>query len=133
LLLYVDFDPSVSRIVAQPFLLKSAAVESVTRQHIPDYLLITDRGSVVVDVKPKDRMKDGVVADTLAWTRAANEQRGWGYEVHPFTRSAFAVSAIVGAAACFAGLAAAGDRVRLRMSPKQSINRSFLRMRSSLC
>ena len=79
-LLYADFDPSVSRIVAQPFLLKSG-VKSVTRQHIPDYLLITDTGPVVVDVKPKDRIKDTVVADTLAWTRAAIEHRGWGYEV----------------------------------------------------
>jgi hypothetical protein len=34
--------------VAQPFLLK-AEVDSVMRKHIPDYLLITDDGPVVVD------------------------------------------------------------------------------------
>jgi hypothetical protein len=79
-LLYADFDLSVSHIVAQPFMLTSR-VKAVVRQHIPDYLLITETGPVVVDVKPKDKLEDTVVVNTLAWTRAAIESRGWSYEV----------------------------------------------------
>ena len=79
-LLYADFDLSVSHILAQPFMLR-ARVKSVGCQHVPDYLLITENGPVVVDVKPKDKLEDPVVASTLAWTRAAIESRGWSYEV----------------------------------------------------
>jgi hypothetical protein len=79
-LVYADFDRSVRHIVAQPFML-GARVKGVARQHIPDYLLITDAGPVVVDVKPRERRNDTLVADALAWTRAAMETRGWSYEV----------------------------------------------------
>ena len=79
-LICADFDLSVHHIVAQPFLLKSA-VKGVVRQHIPDYLLMTETGPIVVDVKPTDKLNGPVVADTLAWTRAAIEGRGWSYEV----------------------------------------------------
>jgi hypothetical protein len=53
-LLYADFDISVHHMVAQPFLL-SATVIGVGRKHIPDYLLFTHTGPVVVDVKPARR------------------------------------------------------------------------------
>jgi hypothetical protein len=79
-LLFADFDPSVSAIVAQPFLLR-AVVEGKERRHIPDYLLITNRGPVVVDVKPLHRLKDPVVEFTFRWTRQAVEERGWDYWV----------------------------------------------------
>jgi len=79
-LLYADFDLSVRHIVAQPFML-SARVNGGGCQHVPDLLLITETGPVVVDVKPKDKLEDPVVADTLAWTQAAIESRGWSYEV----------------------------------------------------
>jgi hypothetical protein len=42
---------------------------------------VTETGLAVVDVKPKDKLEDPVVADTLAWTQAAIESRGWSYEV----------------------------------------------------
>jgi hypothetical protein len=79
-LLYADFDLAVRHIVAQPFLLKSA-VKGVVRRHVPDFLLITEAGPLVVDVKPKNKLAEATVADTLAWTRAAIESRGWSYEV----------------------------------------------------
>ena len=47
-----DFDSSVNRIVAQPFLL-TTEINGQARRHIPDFLLITDTGAVVVDVKPQ--------------------------------------------------------------------------------
>jgi hypothetical protein len=79
-LLFDDFDPSVRRILAQPFLLK-ARVEGKIRKHIPDYLLISDDGPVVVDVKPRRRVSKPEVAFTFAWTRRLVEERGWQYVV----------------------------------------------------
>ena len=76
-LLYADFDPSVGRVVAQPFLL-AANVSGVQRKHVPDYLLLTDSGPVVVDVKPASKLTEPKVASTLAWTRSAIQARGWG-------------------------------------------------------
>ncbi|MBB6416637.1 TnsA-like heteromeric transposase endonuclease subunit [Streptomyces sp. AK010] len=79
-LLFADFAPDVRHVVAQPFLLK-AVVEGRQRRHIPDYLLLTDDGPVVVDVKPRHRLERPKVAFTFAWTRAAVASRGWRYEV----------------------------------------------------
>ncbi|MCX5377178.1 TnsA-like heteromeric transposase endonuclease subunit [Streptomyces sp. NBC_00091] len=79
-LLLADFDPSVRRIVAQPFLLK-AVLEGKVRKHIPDYLLVTEQGPVVVDVKPLHRLAIPEVAFTFEWTRRTVESKGWKYEV----------------------------------------------------
>lgn len=79
-LLFADFDRHVRHIVAQPFLLR-ASVDRKPRKHIPDYLLLTDTGPVVVDVKPSRRLADPRVAFTFGWTREAVEARGWRYEV----------------------------------------------------
>jgi hypothetical protein len=64
-----DFDPSVRGIVARPFLLK-AVVEGQARKHIPDYILTTEQGPVVMDVKSRCRLSTPVVAFTFAWTPA---------------------------------------------------------------
>lgn len=79
-LLFADFDPSVQRIVAQPFLLK-AVLDGKVRKHIPDYLLVTEQGPVVVDVKPLHRLSMPEVAFTFGWTRRAVEEKGWKYDV----------------------------------------------------
>ncbi|WTW96109.1 TnsA-like heteromeric transposase endonuclease subunit [Streptomycetaceae bacterium NBC_01309] len=79
-LLFADFDPSVQGIVAQPFLLK-AMVDGKVCKHIPDYLLTTKHGVVVMDVKPRQRLLEPAVARTFAWTRRVVESRGWRYEV----------------------------------------------------
>ncbi|RFZ31626.1 hypothetical protein DAVIS_05588 [Mycobacterium marinum] len=79
-LLYADFDPGVNRIVAQPFLL-STEINGQVRRHIPDFLLISDTGAVVVDVKPRHRLAHPKVSSTFAWTRAVVNARGWRYEV----------------------------------------------------
>jgi TnsA endonuclease N terminal len=79
-LLYADFDRSVHRICAQPFLLAMGS-NGVEHKHIPDFLLLTDLGPRVVDVKPALRLSKAEVAATFAWTRAALERRGWMYEV----------------------------------------------------
>jgi hypothetical protein len=80
--LFADFDTSVNRIFAQPFLL-SAQVEASVRRHVPDFLLLSDSGLTVVDVKPRSRLSKPKVSFTLAvaWTRDVVEGRGWRYEV----------------------------------------------------
>lgn len=74
-LLYADFDPRVNQIVAQPFLL-SIEINGQVRRHIPDFLLITDTGAVVVDVKPQHLLADPKVSSTFAWTRTVVTARG---------------------------------------------------------
>ncbi len=74
-LLYADFDRDVAGIVAQPFLLR-AEVDGALRRHIPDYLLATGEGPLVVDVKPRHRVARPEHAFTFAWTREAVEARG---------------------------------------------------------
>lgn len=79
-LVYADFDPAVHRMAAQPFLM-SAVVAGVKRRHVPDFLLLTDAGPVVVDVKRKAALDRPAVAGTLAWAGEMVAQKGWGYEV----------------------------------------------------
>lgn len=79
-LLFADFDGSVRRILAQPFLM-TAEVDGDIRRHVPDYLLLSSAGPIVVDVKPRSLLAKPKVAFTLAWTRQAVERRGWSYEV----------------------------------------------------
>jgi hypothetical protein len=50
-LLLADFDAVVRRIATQPFLLRTV-IAGIERKHVPDFLLITDSGPAVVDVKP---------------------------------------------------------------------------------
>ena len=54
-LLLSDFDVAVHRIVAQPFMFR-AEIGGKIRRHIPDYLLDTDDGPVVVDVVRRGAM-----------------------------------------------------------------------------
>ena len=78
-LLMADFDKSVNHIVAQPFMLQTE-LRGKTRRHIPDFLLLTDDGPVVVDVKPADLFDDPAVAETFEWVRALVESMGWSFE-----------------------------------------------------
>lgn len=48
---------------------------------MPDFLLVTNTGPVVVDVKPASKVSEPKVSGTLGWTRSAVEGRGWTYEV----------------------------------------------------
>jgi hypothetical protein len=79
-LLYADFDRAVEHIIAQPFLLRFEPCGHHHR-HVPDYLLFTSSGLVVVDVKPAVRLDDPQVAATLTWVRRVAEDVGWQYEV----------------------------------------------------
>jgi hypothetical protein len=80
-LLLADFDPDVTAIAAQPFLLRALAGGRV-RRHVPDFLLLhADQRVEMVNVKPGDRLVDPAVAEALAWPGELFEDRGWGYEI----------------------------------------------------
>jgi hypothetical protein len=80
-LLLADFDPSVTAIAAQPFLLRAQVSGRVSR-HVPDFLLVHADGTIqVVNVKPAARLADPAVAEALAWPGELFEARGWGHEI----------------------------------------------------
>jgi hypothetical protein len=75
-ILLADFDPSVTGIAAQPFVLTGA-----DRRHVPDLLLVSaDGGVMVVDVKAPSRMADPRVREQFAWTREVCAGQGWAFE-----------------------------------------------------
>jgi hypothetical protein len=75
-----DFDPSVHWIASQPFWM-SGGDGSRIRRHVPDLMLKTDRGFVVVDVKPLEMLTEPKVSDALEWCGRLCAARGWTYEV----------------------------------------------------
>ena len=80
-LLLADFDPDVTAIAAQPFLLR-AQVSGRACRHVPDFLLVhADRTVQVVNVKPAARLADPAVAEALAWPGELFDGRGWGHEI----------------------------------------------------
>ena len=79
-LLLADFDPGVTAIAAQPFLLRAQAGGRV-RRHVPDFLLVrADHTVQVVNVKPAARLADLAVAEALAWPGPLFEAR-WDHEI----------------------------------------------------
>lgn len=79
-LLLADFDPAVSRMVAQPFLLQ-AEVGGQTRRHIPDFLLETADGPVVVDVVRTARLDHERIIRLCSWTEQLANAQAWTYRV----------------------------------------------------
>lgn len=80
-LLFADRDQAVAAIYAQPVLL-TATVDGVGRRHVPDFLLISADGDLlVVNVKPRARLADATVAATMAWAGRLIERHGWRFEV----------------------------------------------------
>lgn len=79
-LLLADFDPDVTHVVSQPFLMR-ALVDGKTRRHVPDLLLFGQHTVTVVDVKPRSHLDNPTVVATFAWVRKVVENRGWFFEV----------------------------------------------------
>lgn len=76
-----DFDPAVTRIWSQPFVMENTQGK-VKRRHVPDYLLGHADGHLcLVDVKSASRLTDPRVAAQFGWTREAVESRGWDYRI----------------------------------------------------
>jgi hypothetical protein len=80
-LLLADFDPRVTAIAAQPFLVTAPSGGRV-RRHVPDFLLADrDGGVCVVNVKPADQLAVPKIADALAWAGEVFAARGWRHEI----------------------------------------------------
>lgn len=79
-LIAADFARPVTAIAAQPFLLQ-ARVDGVVRSHIPDFLLATADGPLVVEVKPGWRLERPRVVGTLGWAQQLITELGWRYQV----------------------------------------------------
>lgn len=79
-LVLADYDPTVSRIFAQPLMIRTK-VDGRARRHIPDYLLVKGADMTFVAVKPLSLLEDPKVVETLAWVRDVVESSGWGFEV----------------------------------------------------
>lgn len=79
-LLVADFDPTVDRIYGQPLMIR-ARIDERARRHVPDYLLVCGTDLTFVAVKPRDRLRDPKVAETLAWVGEVVESCGWGFEI----------------------------------------------------
>jgi hypothetical protein len=79
-LMLADFDPTARKIVSQPFQLQGTVAGERIRR-VPDYLVCTDSGPLVIDVKPLRRLQDPDVAHLLDVTRQVVESRGWRYEI----------------------------------------------------
>jgi len=80
-LMLADFDPQVTAIAAQPFLV-AAPSGGRMRRHVPDFLLTgRDGGVCVVNVKPADQLAVPKVAEALAWAGEVFAARGWRHEI----------------------------------------------------
>ncbi len=79
-IMLADFDPCVTGVAAQPFLLTGEDGGRV-RRHVPDLMMLrADGGVTVVDVKAASRLADPAVKAQFAWTRRVCAERGWGFE-----------------------------------------------------
>jgi hypothetical protein len=79
-LLLADFDTAVQRIVAQPFCME-AVISGKVHRRIPDFLLATDDGPVVVDVIRSERLAHTGVQLACSWTQQVLESVGWSYRI----------------------------------------------------
>ena len=75
-----DFDPQVRWVAGQPFWI-SGRDGSRLRRHVPDFLLDTEDGFVVVDVKPAEMLTDPAISDALEWCGRLCAARVWAYQV----------------------------------------------------
>lgn len=76
----IDFDRSAIRIASQPFRLRVRKDDRRLRR-IPDYLVCTHAGPIVIDVTRRARMEKPEFRQKLDWTRRVVESRGWRYEI----------------------------------------------------
>jgi hypothetical protein len=74
-LLLADFDTAVERIVAQPFCM-AVVISGKPYRHIPDFLLSTDGGPIVVDVIRSERLAHTGVQFVCSWTQQVLESIG---------------------------------------------------------
>lgn len=75
----LDFDPGVTGVASQPFLLRWRDSSGKRRKHVPDYFArLRDGGGVVIDVRPDDRIPERD-AEVFAVTAKACAEAGWEF------------------------------------------------------
>jgi hypothetical protein len=79
-LLFADFDRSSKRIASQPFQI-TARVEGERLLRVPDYLVLTDTGPLVIDVTRRERLENPKYQHIFELTRRVVDSRGWQYEL----------------------------------------------------
>jgi len=79
-LMLADFDPTARKIVSQPFQLRGLVGGERIRR-VPDYMVCTDSGQLVIDVKPVRALQDPDVSHLFDVTCHVIESRGWRYEI----------------------------------------------------
>ena len=79
LLLAVDFDGGAHDVLGQPFALRYVD-QRRWRLHVPDYLLRTDRGVVILNVRPEGLVQDDDRRNFAALDAVA-AHHGWRHEV----------------------------------------------------
>lgn len=79
-LLLADFDRSSKRIASQPFHI-TARVDGERLLRVPDYLVLTDTGPLVIDVTRRERLENQKYQHIFELTRRVVESRGWQYEL----------------------------------------------------
>lgn len=79
-LILADFDRSSKRIISQPFQI-TARVDGERLLRVPDYLVLTDSGPLVIDVTRRDRLVNLKYQRIFDRTRRVVESRGWRYEL----------------------------------------------------
>ncbi len=79
-LMMADFDRSSKSIASQPFFLRARLAGERLRR-IPDYLVCTDQGPLVIDVTREKKMEKPEFRQLLERTRQVIESRGWRYEI----------------------------------------------------
>jgi hypothetical protein len=79
-LMLADFDTNVTAIASQPCHMRWVVGASRVRR-IPDYLVCTRSGPVIIDVKGARSLQNPDIADILDTTRRMVEACGWRYEI----------------------------------------------------
>jgi hypothetical protein len=81
-LLLADINGDITGIAAQPFLLAGTDGSGRVRRHVPDFFLtLSDGSSLVVNVKPAEKLNLPPVAGVLEWANHVFEAKGWRTEV----------------------------------------------------
>ena len=81
-MLLADFDPEVTGLFAQPFLLSVTGPRGLERQWVPDFCLVRVDGSLtLVEVKPARRVVVPAVAERLDFFRGVVAGYGLSFEV----------------------------------------------------
>lgn len=79
-LMLADFDTTVTAIASQPCQMRWMVGASRVRR-IPDYLVCTRNGPLIIDVKSARALQNPEIAGVLDTTRRMVEACGWRYEI----------------------------------------------------